>query len=1610
MPLSLKEQLASAYAADRGSNADVIKRLDKRYQASPSILFDLRSAADIDDNQVFQLAASGFAELSKKHSGFCSFHADFFADSLRHGDRSDLTIEENQVLSEKIKNFLRLLSCHLMEDAGLRCMEWMIRRFRVHVLDRDSFIEAFLVYHDVAIFPKALTLVDLNDESGRWRWLAETQRFKSAIPRSVFVKRCRTDLGFSLVLLDLLSFYLRFVDSSQCCNWVSFVVATILGFLRQYSGKSAPEREFYSQLYVFLASSLSLSSSRSAAVAYLVMLTELFCRSKEALGLSAIETLCKVIVDAATAFRCEDAALVSLIALVERHGTVVSEFPPPVLKLFGAIGTQPIHLLLSEKHVPLFEERYVRHMAKSGAPETVSHYLAVVSPKQQFLRRIVCADHPLFSKYLESVPCESDVADVVSIVDESSLMAAISIDLSSASSAAELPSAKSNLSLLPTSPERLRLLVRSFFLCDQPQKSIAILILVNWCLVSLSEDESVEQLIPLLIFACTLQSEQARAFAFASMQTIVARSLIKPSAEAMCIFGPQVRFPKLASVVKSLCSNHQGLVTDSSQLKTFFQGASSSFSFWLLKSALVMKQPQVSLALVQLVGEISPQALIRLASSDAKERSLDESIGALLLHTTCPAEPEVDPLLTAVENSLSQDRSLQPQIASAIVDLLLKWSLNFVDSKAALFRFHLHLMRLASFDSSFRSIIAKRFSISELFVKTLFSEFLSQQSSPETAEAKRHSAASSGHLSLCDEVSSFLELFSLQFPVDGSGLPDCAVSLALISGLFEAISVVVNCENSQNFDFFLQLLLSTLSYILSQWLAISSQKSRAVLIDEDAIRTDVLIQCLRSSTNPTIHRLCISCVAAVATILPTKVLDSILPLFTFMGATCLRLDNASSFAVIENAMNSILPVLVKDSKLDEREVLAVFLSSLPHIPRHRNQRLFRTLVQCLASDPFPISYWLFSLLADFIQSESKIADSDFFIDDLLRIIAGLSVEILFEFLQHSVFALLHTGDSFSAQRSDLERTARHLGFSLAALQSKSKLEASRLKISQFLFSVASDREARSKSSSAADKSSLFKCVESLIQAIELFPRDRSLLELLHLLTSEYLPFNSFVDMVRLLLRQQNLILTRKGLQLLNEKIRNSKNSLTEDQTLHLLDTMLPGLLECIESSTGDDPSVQAALMSGQILCQVFSQVLPDAFLKLFRSAMAVSQKLGCQAQVTGTFLATLATYCNSFPKKLLPEMRCYVSMLLKSLRSDCAEWSEVFLQSSLSSLSVVISKQASFLSPYLNSIVLVLLHLENFSKSVREVALLLCNSVEARLLFPLLLAVVDQDANTLLLEMIGACAARASTETVAANVSLFVSFVCANWAMNGLQHAVGRVLLRMNSATFQQFLASVLEFVSLDSAKLQFFGLFLENSFSSLQSLFSPYFDSKIFPTTILPWFSGKGELIGKVESLNHSIACSFLEAIAESLRLRSDAPELAFVRSVCDLQVQILGNCADSSLLSASFIKCTVSLTKAVLYGSNDLELEWKEHFLEPILSNADSSGSVWRRSFTIEIITSMFGVDCGEQMLALLPDLLPSISEWLQDSDEIVEEKARLLSQRIEHHLGEPLLKHLE
>lgn len=179
------------------------------------------------------------------------------------------------------------------------------------------------------------------------------------------------------------------------------------------------------------------------------------------------------------------------------------------------------------------------------------------------------------------------------------------------------------------------------------------------------------------------------------------------------------------------------------------------------------------------------------------------------------------------------------------------------------------------------------------------------------------------------------------------------------------------------------------------------------------IRADILVSAIRNSSSPQLQNKLLLVVGALASLNSEIILHSIMPIFTFMGAHSIRQDDSYTIQVVEKTIKTVVPALLNNQgtdTADEAEILLMsFTTALQHVPKHRRVTLFSTLLEALGSSTsigpflFLVSQQYSGCLDGFKLGEAKslveftksllthfeIADQLSGIRDLLQLIAKL---------------------------------------------------------------------------------------------------------------------------------------------------------------------------------------------------------------------------------------------------------------------------------------------------------------------------------------------------------------------------------------------------------------------------------------------------------------------------------------------------------------------------------------------------------------------------------------------------------------------------------------------
>ncbi|OBT76755.1 hypothetical protein VF21_04511 [Pseudogymnoascus sp. 05NY08] len=190
--------------------------------------------------------------------------------------------------------------------------------------------------------------------------------------------------------------------------------------------------------------------------------------------------------------------------------------------------------------------------------------------------------------------------------------------------------------------------------------------------------------------------------------------------------------------------------------------------------------------------------------------------------------------------------------------------------------------------------------------------------------------------------------------------------VALLPGLFNALSELQHFKSQVGSELgYLQgLVLSSLLSIMK-----AHKADPRLKLDRSAVRADLLVDCVQKTASPQVQNAALLLIANLASTAPELVLHSVMPIFTFMGSSVLRQNDEYSAHVIKQTIAEVIPPLIASLRKEKggpvtgaAELLLSFVAAYEHVPAHRRKGLYTSLVQTLGPEDFLFA--VLGMLAD----------------------------------------------------------------------------------------------------------------------------------------------------------------------------------------------------------------------------------------------------------------------------------------------------------------------------------------------------------------------------------------------------------------------------------------------------------------------------------------------------------------------------------------------------------------------------------------------------------------------------------------------------------------------
>ncbi|KAI2795239.1 U3 small nucleolar RNA-associated protein 10 [Penicillium oxalicum] len=871
----------------------------------------------------------------------------------------------------------------------------------------------------------------------------------------------------------------------------------------------------------------------------------------------------------------------------------------------------------------------------------------------------------------------------------------------------------------------------------------------------------------------------------------------------------------------------------------------------------------------------------------------------------------------------------------------------------------------------------------------------------------------------------------------------------LADGLFQTLAALHHFKSQiqSGMSYLLSLTLGSLLAIVN-----NSKASSKPLFDTSTIRADLVVDCVRTTDSPQVQNAALLLVAGLSVIAPELVLHSVMPIFTFMGSSVLRKDDDYSVAVIDQTIDQVVPALIQSLRNQKRdivsgtsELLLSFTAAFEHIPSHRRLRLFHALITKLGTQDF-----LFAVLA-------MLANRYALDKDVLTLMTGVASDTtpVVELTTYSKYlnlvidslkpkpgiskVLLGIGsdDGREPQKVavDLLRDLAHL---LKHSTLKAKLEA------------AFETENEVADQVRACFSRVLEQVLGLGELVQsMKPVSHACGEVLGSLFGT-LSLVDFLDTIEVLLQGPNDDLRRKVLRLLETRLRQNPERDNESQ-IRVLD-FLPTLVTIVQSSP-DKLLKHAAVACIDRITEKYgrkdpSKVIPAAQVVASSSCIGQDDE---RIRIMGVLC--LASMAEVLGEAMIPALPDAMKRSLELLESSLAPNNENSrLHDAVFSLfSALLVNIPFMLSPsHLDQILRLAFKsseadLEDTSDETRMETLRLLASRKMDLSTSL--GAISRNwhhavetgpiAVNEILEVLSLAIEKNPKSAVAKNVNLLSKILFDAFDLRREQVSLGdasdfdasdldeaetalndvtiKMIYKLNDSTFRPLFIKLVEWATSGVSKKDeqgqisrlttFYG-FLQVFFGTLQSIVTGY-SNYILENVV--------EVLGKAgpAKATKALWLAALRTLRNSFEHDQDEfwqspSHLASISGPLISQLTHATTSKTAALVAEEVVPAITELAVAADSTDNykELNMALMKYLRPSTASTSRSSGgdNAFTRLAALKAEQALTE-QLGEEWLALLPEMLPYISELMEDEDESVEREVRKWVKQIEGVLGERL-----
>ncbi|XP_029164682.1 HEAT repeat-containing protein 1 [Nylanderia fulva] len=519
--------------------------------------------------------------------------------------------------------------------------------------------------------------------------------------------------------------------------------------------------------------------------------------------------------------------------------------------------------------------------------------------------------------------------------------------------------------------------------------------------------------------------------------------------------------------------------------------------------------------------------------------------------------------------------------------------------------------------------------------------------------------------------------------------------------LFDLLNTCLSLEEQSPVEYTNQLILSTIHRLMTRGLPVRDADQQIALITK----------CIRTSRNPqTHHHALFVLIELLKNVDVRRALLNIMPIFTFMGSTVLRQDDAYSIQIISKTLETVVPIVnAANNEIHACELLRTFIVALPHIPEHRRTPVFVKLLQLLENHLhlyYLLSFENYVMKIANQRTEQSAQQLDFALQisqefspqQLLQICVKVAefIKVLpidIEDEQGRKAAMKFPYKHIYDVTKSMPKSLRH--YKITAVQFLSNLLSSQNFINRV--AVLSEDEANEINEYydrlAIELILLIQTVSKIADQNQNKPSAKYWKVLLHHLydvldlVNNLLTNTLFLKSINNLLKHELLSVNKKALELLNARLLQKKfNDEDHADLLSLIKSLINFLDTEMKIESQEQEIVQqTALISLKLLAKLLAVDHPAIFKPILD--MTTELLRSKDGPVLASAALCVAELCSSMRTHALYSLNKFVPAILKLLETHCHQnVPDVMVISIVSALQKIVESLGNFLSLYLDQL------------------------------------------------------------------------------------------------------------------------------------------------------------------------------------------------------------------------------------------------------------------------------------------------------------------------------------